>query len=196
MEIEIIWKPVRGFEDWAEISNYGQIHKFERVYYCGKNHQSKKIQEEKFTYGNEVGGYLYACIGGVQKGVHQWVYLTFVGNIPEGMEVNHIDEDKHNNRLDNLNLLTHGDNMRYGTGIARSAASRRGRKQSSEHITKKAAALSKPVQALDKVTGEVVYEFPSTMEAGRQGFHSGCIAACCNGKRKTHKGFIWRHKFV
>ena len=173
-----IWKPVRGFEEYAEISNFGQIHRFERIIYFGRNHKSKRIQEEDWTYGSENSkGYLNATIGGVVKGVHQWVYLTFVGDIPEGLEVNHIDEDKHNNCVWNLNLLSHCDNMRYGTGIARSTASR-----------------SKVVQALNPTTMEVVYEFPSTMEAERQyGFSSRHISACCRGKHKSHKGLIWRY---
>ena len=72
------WKPVRGFEEYAEISNFGQIHRFERVYYAGRNHKIKRTQEEEWTYGSENSkGYLNVTIGGVIKGVHQWVYMTF-----------------------------------------------------------------------------------------------------------------------
>ena len=39
------WRPVRGFEEYAEISNLGQIHRFEKVWYSGKNHKIKKVQE-------------------------------------------------------------------------------------------------------------------------------------------------------
>lgn len=57
---------------------------------------------------------------------------------------------------------------------------------------KVAAAQSKPVQALKDEN--VVYEFPSAMEAERQGYgNHRLISSCCNGKRKTHKGFIWRY---
>lgn len=173
------WRPVRGFEEYAEISNFGQIHKFERVIYSGKNHKVKQIQEEYWTYGREnIWGYLQASIGGVCKGVHVWVYMTFYNcDIPKGMDVNHIDEDKHNNHLGNLNLMSHGDNMRYGTGIARSAAARR-----------------KVCQALNPKTLEVVMEFQSTVEAQRQGFKASAVSECCNGKRKTYKGYIWQYK--
>lgn len=171
------WRPVRGFEEYAEISNLGQIHRFRREWYTGRSHQIKRIQEETWTYGSETSdGYLQATIGGVCKGVHIWMYLTFVGDIPQGFEVNHMDENKHNNCVWNLNLMTKKENIRWGTGIARRAASR-----------------SKAVQALDPKTLEVVYEFPSTQEAQRQGFNSSHISACCLGKRKTHKGYIWRY---
>ena len=35
--------------------------------------------------------------------------------------------------------------------------------------------------------------FPSVMEAGRQGFNFGNVAACCRGERKTHKGYTWKY---
>ena len=233
METKEIWKPVKGYEEWAEISNYGQIHRFEKEYYCGKNHKTKRIQEETWTYGSENDkGYLYVGIGNKKIRVNRLVYMTFYDcDIPEGLQVNHIDENKHNNRLDNLNLMTPKENTRWGTGNARRSDALKGRKLSTEtrkkiseakrgkHYPKVAAALrgikrseetkkkigdahrgkyntkiSKAVQALDKITGEVVYEFPSAAEAQRQGFNSGCISDCCLGKRKSHKGLIWRYK--
>lgn len=42
--------------------------------------------------------------------------------------------------------------------------------------------------------GELIREWPSTKEAGRNGFHFSNIAACCRGKRKYHKGYIWKYK--
>lgn len=183
---EEIWKPVKGKEDYAEVSNLGQIHRFERIIYSGRGHKSKRIQEEEFTYGNDNGkGYLYACIGGVKKGVHVWVYMTFYNcDIQKGLEVNHIDENPKNNRLDNLNLLSHGDNVRWGTGISRMSAALKNNPKS-----------SKAVQALNPKTLEVVMEFPSAMEAERQfGFNQSNVAKCCNGKRKTAYGYIWRFK--
>ena len=54
-------------------------------------------------------------------------------------------------------------------------------------------AHSKAVQALDKVTGEVVMEFQSAMEAERHGFNNSHVSACCRGERKSHKGYIWRY---
>lgn len=189
-----IWKPVRGKEEWAEISNLGQIH----YYATGRG----RYPDERWTYGSErADGYLNAEIGGVVKGVHVWVYMTFNEcDVPKGYDVNHLDENHKNNRLDNLNLLSHGDNMRYGTGIARRSAARRGKKRPAEAVAKSAAANSKPIQGLDKATGEVVFTFPSAAEAERQyGFCAVAISACCRNCYSTHKGnvykgLIWRYK--
>jgi len=44
--------------------------------------------------------------------VHRLMYRTFVGDIPSNMEINHIDHNKENNSVDNLELLTHSDNLK------------------------------------------------------------------------------------
>lgn len=103
--------------------------------------------------------------------LHRLVWETFNGAIPEGYEVNHINEDKTDNRLVNLNLMSHLENIRYGTGIKRSADKR---KKSILQLT------------LDY---ELVKEWSSAMECGRNGFDCAHVNECCNGKRKTHKGF-------
>ena len=46
--------------------------------------------------------------------VHRLVYATFVGEIPDGLQVNHIDECKENNVLSNLNLMTAKENTNWG----------------------------------------------------------------------------------
>ena len=51
-----------------------------------------------------------------------------------------------------------------------------------------AKALSKPVLQLS-LSGDLIREWESTHECGRNGFDSGHVSACCNGKQKTHKGF-------
>lgn len=176
-----LWKPVKGYEEYAEISNMGQIH----YYGTGRG----RYPDERWTYGSEnIWGYLRATIGGVSKGVHVWVYLTFVGDIPKGLQVNHLDENKHNNRLDNLNLVTPKENTRWGTGIARMAAAK------TNHPN-----MSKAVQALNPDTLEIVMEFPSTAEAGRQGFDSGSVSKCCRNcfnrpGNNVYKGLLWQFK--
>lgn len=178
------WKPIEGYEGLYEVSNLGEVKSL---------NYNRTGREKLLSLGKNRYGYLYVQLSknGFVKvfRINRLVYSTFVGEIPEDMQVNHIDEDKENNRVDNLNLMTPKENIRWGTGIARRADVRRGKPN-----PKVAAAKSKAVQALDKVTGNVVYEFPSTMEAQRQGYgdHRN-ISACCNGKRKSHGGFIWRY---
>lgn len=57
------------------------------------------------------------------KTVHKLVYEAFYGPVPHGLEISHIDDTKHNNRLDNLCLMTHKQNLNYGNRSKRQSES-------------------------------------------------------------------------
>lgn len=182
------WKPIKDFEGY-EVSNLG------RVKSLNYNHTGK---EKLLSPGKSSDGYFFVGLykNGIKKSVriNRLVWQTFVGEIPEGLQVNHIDEDKENNRVENLNLMTSKENNNWATANARRAAALRGKKQSPEAVTKRVAALSKAVEAIDKVTGKIIFTFPSINEAQRQGFNQSAVSQCCNGKVKSYKGFIWKYR--
>ena len=118
--------------------------------------------------------------------VHRLIYETFNGPIPQGLEVNHISEDKEENRLANLNLMTPKDNRNHGTRNARSAAARRNDPNQSKQVFQ---------YDLD---GTLVNIHPSTAETQRQGFNSGNVSQCCRNcfnreGNNVYKGFIWSY---
>ena len=61
--------------------------------------------------------------------LHRLVAQAFYGDIPDGMEINHLDEDKNNNALSNLSLIDHASNCRYGTRNKRISDGLRGKKK-------------------------------------------------------------------
>lgn len=112
--------------------------------------------------------------------LHRVVWTGVNGPIPQGLEVNHIDENKSNNSIDNLNLLTRKENANYGTRNERVAKANINGKRS------KAVGAYK--------NGKLILTFPSAREAQRNGFDSGTICKCCRGIRyKTCKGYEWRY---
>lgn len=126
---------------------------------------------------------------------HRVIYIYFNGEIPEGYEVNHLDENKQNNRLSNLSLTSHIENCNYGTRNERCAAKHIGFKHTEEAKRKMInnPLRSKQVVAVDN-EGNVVYKFLSIQEAGRQGFNSGCVSQCCNNcyyGSNIYKGLRW-----
>jgi hypothetical protein len=67
--------------------------------------------------------------------VHRLVYEAFKGEIPEGLEIDHIDRNKHNNSPDNLRLVTRSENLRN--------TDRKGTKLTEEHKQKIREKLKK-----------------------------------------------------
>ena len=188
------WKPVEGYEDY-EVSNWGRV----------KSLNYRRTGREKvMSPGKDKDGYLQVHLwkNGVAKPfkIHRLVYEMFAGEIPDGLEVSHLDDNKENCRLENLEACSHKANCNWGNRNKKIAAALRGKKQPPEAVARSAAARrgkfntkkSKPVEALNPITMKVVYVFPSTREAQRQGFNQGSVAACCRGERKIHKGLRWR----
>lgn len=123
--------------------------------------------------------------------LNRLIYETFTSEpIPEGMQVNHIDENKENNNINNLNLMSPKENINYGSRTERASKSLTNNQKLSKALTNN-PKISKPVGALKNC--ELVMTFQSMSEAERQGFSQGNIWLCCNGKRKTHKGYTWKY---
>lgn len=104
------WKQIEGFEGRYEVSDTGRV---------------RSITRKNIIYRKPVtnaGGYLKVQLrkGGKVRGfyVHRLVAAAFIG-IPDGMTVNHLDGDKANNRVENLEVCTRGENSKHGyrTGL-------------------------------------------------------------------------------
>lgn len=163
-----------------EVFDDGRIWSYKRNKFL-KPQTDKKGYQRVGLYDNEGKMKLYQ--------LHRVVYESVSGEtIPNNLEVNHISEDKMDNSFSNLELLSHKDNVNYGTRTARA------RKEISKSLTNN-TKRSKQVGAYKD--GELVMTFPSTMEAQRNGFNSSHISACCRNcylreGNNVYKGFEWR----
>lgn len=133
--------------------------------------ESRRYPNGHFTFGSDNGkGYKKVNYKGKLYLVHRLVAECFLPNINNYAEVNHIDEDKSNNNINNLEWCTHLYNMNFGTRT--------------ERTSKKVIQMT--------LDGNVVKEWASTIEAERHGFNHSAVSNCCNNKRKTHKGYKWK----
>lgn len=186
------WKEIKDYPNYM-VSNMGRVKSLNFRGNTGKEHL-RKIQKNKYGYLM-----LFLSKEGKQKGftIHRLVYEAFVGEIPQGMQVNHINEIKTDNRLENLNLMTPKENINWGTANERRSKAHTGKFVSKETREKIGKIRSIPILQLDKTTNYIINEWPNAEEVQRQlGLNHSHIRDCCNGKRKTCGGFKWQNKII
>ena len=180
-----VWKPVPGYESLYLVSNMGRIKSLPRL--VSQKYRPHMTRETVLRPQTRRHGYLsvwlYRCGAKRQESVHRIVAEAFCEKLPGRNEVNHINEDKQDNRAENLEWCTRSENMRAGTV----------QRRHSEHATNN-PLTSKKIAQITK-DGELVRIWPSLQEAGRNGFAAGNICRCANGDSGySHAyGYLWRY---
>lgn len=117
------WRDIEGYNGKYQVSDWGRVR--DTNY---RNTETIKIRKLS------VNNWGYNCLKITQNGktsfyfIHRLVYETFMGEIPNEMQVNHIDETKTNNCLWNLNLMKPKDNSNYGTRNSRISETKKSKK--------------------------------------------------------------------
>ena len=170
--MEEIWKDIEGYEGLYQVSNIGRV----------KSLRKNIILKSKI----ERNGYerVNLSVNNIHKdySIHRMVANAFISNPDNLPQVNHKDENKTNNCVENLEWCDCKYNVNYGTGIRRCQLSNTNGK------------CSKPVLQYT-LDGTFIKEWKSTMDVQRNlGFAQSNISACCRNIRKTAYGYLWKYK--
>lgn len=177
-----IWKPIKGYEKYYQVSNKGRIKSLLRKMkgrFGGYFYTKVRIliPQNRVTPAGKVYKKIDLSINGVkkQKAVHILVGVAFISNPKNKKCINHLNRNPSDNRSVNLEWATHQENtlhwMSVDGGISGSKNSR-----------------STPIKMISM--NGVVKIYGSMNEAARlNNFSQGNIWGVCNGLRKSHKGY-------
>ena len=162
---EEVWLPIKGFEDKLEVSNIGRIRSVERMVAFGS--QKRKVHQTIYKLKDDKDGYKMVGISGKNIKVHRAVAEAFIPNPESKPQVNHIDGNKANNRVENLEWATQEENMQHASTFG----------------------LAKHV-AVIRDDGEEYHTVRQAAESN--GVSTSCISAVINGYQKTSNGHTFR----
>lgn len=177
---ENMWKDINGFEGLYQVSDTGEVKSLSRV--KPNNRGTQQVNERILHKRTDKDGYFAVCLSKdgkhYGKRVNRLVADAFIPNPENHPVVNHIDEDKQNNNVSNLEWCTVKHNTLHGTGRIKTAM-----------------AQGRAVQKIN-LEGDVVEEFYSTCNAStKTGIPQSNIYKACSGERHTAGGYKWRFKY-
>lgn len=174
------WRDIKGYEGLYQVSNLGRVKSLPKYRKTIYEYVSKPMILSPRARGRK--GYLAVALNKDGKtkqfGIHRLVAQAFCPNPNGYVEVNHKDEDKTNNRADNLEWCSRSYNVNYGNRIA-----------------KQRLAFIKAVEMLDE-NDIVLMEFDSRASAAKYaGVDASNIVRAIQCHRKTG-GYYWRDKLI
>lgn len=161
----VAWRDVPGYEDEYCASSIGEI----------MNKRTGRVLAKNKMGAGYIKADLWKNVVRTQTSAHRVIALTFHG--PDfGREVNHIDGNKENNRVENLEWCDKSDNRKHAIHVL--------------NHPMPIICQAKPIVSIDVVTNEIV-EYSSIEDAVSHGFTSAHIYRCLKNPHRTHRGKRW-----
>ena len=185
MENIEIWKDIENYEGKYQVSDLGRVRSLERdIYY--QNGTIHHLKEKMLVQRIDKYGYMRVnlYLNGKIKTIltHRLVAEAFIPNPENKPQINHRDEVKTNNVVENLEWCSAQENVNYGTRTARAVQNH------------KYPKLGNHPKAKAIFCEELNKEFDCITSAGKElGVNRVSISQACTGKLKTAGGFHWKY---
>lgn len=168
-----VWEPVKGYEGLYEVSNLGRVKSLYMFRHNINENKLEKIRRDKILSQRiHKTGYMITSLSKNKKRkdfyTHRLVANAFIPNPEKKTYINHIDENKTNNKVENLNWCTQKENVRFSTR------------------TKKIEQLT--IDGKHIKTWNNLYEIKDVL-----GYKKSHINQCCKGTREKSCGYKWRY---
>jgi len=177
-----IWKDITNYEGYYQASNFGRIKSVKRYICRGFMNKLRTVPEKIRQASVDNDGYLTIRlhINGIRKNyfVHRLIAETFLENIEKKPQVNHIDGDKKNCHLSNLEWVTQSENIKHSYNVI-------GR------IASGGAIAYKPIIQKD-MNGNFLNSYKSITDAIKQTKVNN-ITACLKGKYSHAGNYKWEY---
>lgn len=182
MKRKEIWVDVIGYEGYYQVSSNGRVRGLARTVF--KNGKPCKLRQKKITLNVSYLGYVRVILSKQRKAktfsVHRLVAIAFIENPLKKPQVNHKNNIRSDNRLENLEWATSSENIIHKFKM--------GYKTDSGALD----SQSKSVEQLD-LHGNIIKIFGSMREAERESkVFRAAMKKCIIGRYSQAGGFIWR----
>lgn len=178
--MEEIWKDIEGYEGLYQVSSLGRVRSCERIVKRKDYGDVLRPQQILKQYDNGTGYLRVVLYDNRHKSkkhyIHRLVAEVFVKNPLCLPNINHKDENKHNNNASNLEWCTQKYNINYGTRTDRMRISQ-----------------GLPVVGTNIISGEKVF-LRCIADAKKIGLNPVVISRCCKGNGKTSGGYKWEYQ--
>ena len=189
------WKRIKGYENLYVISNEGRVFSLPRQVKKSNGQIQNKTGRILKLKTNSTG-YLRVILTNEQGKnkrffIHRLVAEHFVERKNAQFNiVNHLDCNPQNNKADNLEWTTLKGNSQYMCKLGRNKRTQEWKDKTLKALVNK---YGKAVIGTSINTNEII-QFDYVNQARKYGYCPSSISQCCNGKRQSHKGYIWRFK--
>ena len=179
-----VWKDLFGFENTYEVSSNGYVRSKTRIVRANKSGGIKIVQSKQIAIfiNKKRGGYNYIKVKHKALSLHRITWISHNGLIPKKLEINHINGNKSNNKLSNLEIVTSSENKihAYKTGLKKA-------------IKFSKNTNSKKIISIDYLGVSTKYGSISEAVYINKYFSKQGIIGCLKGRIKKHKQHIFKY---